>query len=344
MLLKPSGKCDLDHRAYFLRGRAGRSAVVVASQEGHVSVFGSDLTPLHRRRLAKKLRAVSPHPTEPLLAWTNGESGSLIVQNFAGDRVAEIRPPQWHNDASERTKQGIDDCFFDDSGKFLWIVGPTSDEGIELQLIDANDWTTVQKAAVEDPFGASSCSLHSTGKPGLVSLWIAAGQDGQQVHWLKRRGSKLSCELEDQLANTAPPVFSSDGSEFLVVNENNAICKYEFATMKRSGAALEAEDEDNPFAESLCYFDKRHALASTNEGRVFLVDTQRMKVVEEVEVEGHEPRPIGEYYPMLAKERGLGTDISWVTRLGNAVVFIFRRVRGTGLKSWKDSLLWYRVK
>lgn len=241
-------------------------------------------------------------------------------------------------------KQGFDNCCFDDGGKFLWVVGPTSDEAIELHLIDISDWTTVQKATVEDPFGASSCSLHSTGKPGLVSLWIAAGQDGQQVHWIRRRGGKFSCELENQLANTTPPVFSTDGSEFLTVNENHAICKYEFGTMKRSGRPVVSNDQDNPFAESLCYFDKRHALAGTNEGRVFLVDTDRMKVVEEVELEGHEPRPIGEYYPILAKEHGLATDISWFTRLGNAIVFIYRRDRGNGIKTWKDSLLWYLVK
>jgi hypothetical protein len=77
---------------------------------------------------------------------------------------------------------------------------------------------------------------------------------------------------------------------------------------------------------------------------IFLIDTDRMMTVEEVELEGHEPRPIGEYYPYLSNERGLGTDISWFTRLGDAVVFVYRRDWGSGLKGWKDSLLWYLVK
>jgi hypothetical protein len=103
------------------------------------------------------------------------------------------------------------------------------------------------------------------------------------------------------------------------------------------------EDEDNPFAESLCYMDSRSAIAGTEEGRIFLVDTERLRIEEEVAIEGHEPRPIGEYYPKLAKERGLGTDITWFTRLDDVVVFVYRRDRGTGLKGWKDSLLWYLV-
>jgi len=323
---------------------AGQSVVVAASEVGHASLFGPKFTPLHRHRLAPKLRALSPHPSLEALAWANGESGSLVVQNLAGDRVAEIPPPQWRKDSSQGTKHGFDDCYFDEGGKFLWAVGPISDDEIELQLIDTNDWSTVQKVVVEDQFGSSSCSLHSTSKAGLVALWIAAGQDGQQVYWLKRRGGKFSCEPEDKLANTTPPVFSPDGSVLLVLNQDNALCKYDFPAMKRSGTPLESEDEDNPFAESMCFLDHRHALASTGEGRIFLLETDRMRTVEEVELEGHEPRPIGKYYPSLAKERGLGTDITRFTRLGNSVVFIYRRDLGTGLEGWRDTLLWYLVK
>jgi hypothetical protein len=344
MILKPNGKFDLDHRAYFLRGMAEPSAIVAASEDGYASVFGSDFTLLHRHRLAPKLRAVAPHPTEQLLAWANGESGLLVVQPLAGDRVAEIPPPQWRKEASQGRKQSFDDCFFDEDGKFLWVVGPISHDEIELQLIDASDWSILQKVGVEDQFGSSSCSLHSTSRSGLIALWIAAGQDGQQVYWLKRQGRTISCEPEDKLANTTPPVFSPDGSALLALNQNNALCKYEFPAMKQFCTPLESEDENNPFAESMCFVDHRHALASTGEGRIFLLDTDQMRIVEEVELQGHEPRPIGEYYPSLSKERGLGTDITWFTRIGKAVVFIYRRDRGTGLEGWKDSIVWYSVK
>jgi hypothetical protein len=125
------------------------------------------------------------------------------------------------------------------------------------------------------------------------------------------------------------------------VNEDGAICKYFFPNMDQVDPALESGDEDNPFAESLVYLNERQALASTNEGRVFMVDTARLAIEDEVAVEGHEPRPIGEYYPTLAHEGGLATDISWFTKLGDAIIFVFRRDRGIGLPGWKDSLLLY---
>lgn len=69
-----------------------------------------------------------------------------------------------------------------------------------------------------------------------------------------------------------------------------------------------------------------------------------MKVVAEVSLESHEPRPIGEYYPRLAKEKGLGTDITYFTRLGDVIFFVYRRDRETDLAGWKDTLLWLSVK
>jgi hypothetical protein len=74
--------------------------------------------------------------------------------------------------------------------------------------------------------------------------------------------------------------------------------------MRQVGSPLESEDEDNPFAESLAYLNDRQALVSTNEQRIFVMDTRQMKIEAEVSLEGHEPQPISEYYPTLAKERG----------------------------------------
>ncbi len=164
------------------------------------------------------------------------------------------------------------------------------------------------------------------------------------MYWLRRTRSGFSCTPEPKLKNTTPPVFSPGGKHVLVVNEDNAICGYDFPTMRQVGSPLESGDEDNPFAGSLCYLDERQALAGTEEGRVFAVDTVRMKLGEEVAVEGHEPRPIGEYYPTLAHERGLATDIGHFLRLGDAVVFVYRRDRGTGPVGWKDTLLWLSLK
>jgi hypothetical protein len=213
----------------------------------------------------------------------------------------------------------------------------------EIQLIEAETGSLVQKTVIADPFGDSDCSFHSTERPDLICLWLAAGQDGQQVYWLKQGHKGFSSTLEPALANTTPPAFSPTGSHFLVANEERGLCKYDHSAMQMVGSPLAAEDEDNPFAESLAFLNEGQALAGTNEGRIFSVDTDRMTIEDEVALEDHEPRPIGDYYPTLAKEKGLPTDISWFTKLGDVIVFIYRRDRGKGLTGWKDTLLFYSV-
>jgi hypothetical protein len=46
-----------------------------------------------------------------------------------------------------------------------------------------------------------------------------------------------------------------------------------------------------------------------------------MRVVNELTIEGHEPRPAEEYYPNLTGDRNLCTDIGEVSRLGDYLIF-----------------------
>jgi hypothetical protein len=338
MVLRPGGTIDLEHRAFFLRGVPRQSVIVAAAEDGRFSILGPDLKDAYPDRLSSKIKGISPHPSGQWLAAVGGESGALWVQDLAGHRLLEVTPPEVHANAPKWVKPGFEDCLFDESGEFLWLAALRSGEECEIQLMESAGWSIVATATAKDPFGGSSCSFQHTGRPGLVSLWLAAGQDGQQVYWLNRSRNGFSCTFEPHLTNTIPPVFAPSGERLLVVNENYAICQYEFPGMRQVGLSLQSGDEANPFAESLAYLNERQALASSNEGRIFVVDTLRMEIEGEVALEGHEPRPIGVHYPNLAHEGGIGTDISYFQGLGSIIVFVYRRDRRKSLEEWKDDV------
>jgi hypothetical protein len=342
MALKPEGRIDLEHRSYFLGGIPGRSLVVSAAAEGLLSILSPDLTEAHSYRYPAKIMAVSPHPSDRRLAVIGGEgqNGSLFVQDLDGGPFVEIAPPRVNEDTPSWISSGIEDCHFDDSGAFLWLAAPLNTWEGEILLLETATWSLVARAVVEDPVGSSSWSFHETGRPGLVALWLAAGQDGQRVYWLRREGDGFSCTLDPRLIDTIPPIFSPGGEYFLVLDEVRNLCKYEWNSGEQVGSLLNLENGDDPFAESLAYLNERQVLASTNEGRIFLVDTDRMEIEDEVALEGHEPRPIGEYYPTLAHETGWATDITVFARLGRMIFFTYRRDRGTSSPGWKDTLLW----
>jgi hypothetical protein len=120
--------------------------------------------------------------------------------------------------------------------------------------------------------------LPSDGTPGLLSLWLAAGQDGQQVYWLEKSQGGITCVPEPRLENNTPPVFSPSGKQVLVLDDSRAIRKYEFPGMRPLASPLESGDDDNPFAESMAYLDERRALIGSGEGRVFVLDTDSMAI------------------------------------------------------------------
>lgn len=53
-----------------------------------------------------------------------------------------------------------------------------------------------------------------------------------------------------------------------------------------------------------------------------MVDTWSMRVVDELAIEGHELRPIEEYYPQLIGNRSLCTDISSIKRVGVHLIVV----------------------
>jgi hypothetical protein len=257
--LKPDCSFDLDHRAYFLHGWPRSSRFLAASKDGHVSLVDTASKTTEVYRPTKELRAIGPHPTKPLIAWVDGNSGFLVVQDLNGNSVAQVRPPEFFAGSSMPVEQGFANCHFDESGDFLWLAAPLSADKGELLLVETEGWSVVHRAVVKDPFGASYWSFYRTGRPGLVSLWLAAGQDGQQVYWLNRNGKTISIEKAEGLTDCIPPIFSPDGSEFLVATDYT-ICRYDFLKMKLIGSSLGSGDKDNPFVESLSYLDDRHAL------------------------------------------------------------------------------------
>jgi hypothetical protein len=93
------------------------------------------------------------------------------------------------------------------------------------------------------------------------------------------------------------------------------------------------------------------ALALAENGRMAVVDTRSMRVVEELAIEGHEPRPTEEYHPRLVGDGSLCTDISYMERVGDYLVVVHPlhqpSERGPDGKvkyeEWRDELLCFPI-
>ncbi|WP_254510988.1 hypothetical protein [Anatilimnocola floriformis] len=338
--LKPDGGVDLEHRAtFFLRGSQQR--FLATTHDRLLSIVHPGSQSVQLIQLPEKIRAVCPHPTLECFAWIDATTGSLRIHDF-GETGTQITK---HLPGSESWPlQGWEDCHFDSTGDYLWLVANRDSEHCEIQLVESRSGDIVGKTIIDDPFSGSYCSFHVGNYAGMIALWLGAGQDGQQIYWLQQTESGISCTLVQHLANTTPPVFSPSGRSFQVfLTERLEIVRFDFDSMVKFAEAT-LDDDDDMFSESFAWLDDRWALAGTNEGRVYAVDTEGMKIEQEVAIAGHEPRLVGDYFPELAKETGVATDISHFGQLGDLIVFVYRRDKESGLENWKDSLLWFRAR
>jgi hypothetical protein len=338
---KPGGTIHLEHDVFQWHGSPDGSALVVASARGQVSWIDLKRGTIKGRRPTSSLRGISMHPREPWFAFCDGKSGLLGIESIHGSQLARVAPPPRAASAAGNWKSHFDACYFDPSGRYLWAAAPTSRDECEIMLFETKGWSVVQQVMIPDAFGESGWLFHATPEPDLVGLWLAAGQEGQRIRWLRRRGPEFALESLDEFANYTPPVFSSDGTEFLLLGHRGSICRVSFPGLVKLGSPLETGDEGGHFTESICYLDDGKALSRTNDGRIFLIDTREMAIEDEISLLEHEPRPVGEYYPGRDEETRLATDISWFMRVGDTILFAYRRERS---EPAKDSLVWYSLK
>jgi hypothetical protein len=351
LFLSDAIRFELEHRlSSWLRGRPSEPLLAVAGEGGlslcrlapdwgisHIAVDG-------------KITVACPHPSKPLLALIQGTPGKLSLIGFDGSPVFEQaapRPPE----GSPSWLTGYTDCHFDASGTYLLCAANVSGD-VEIQLIETDSWRSVSRTTVEDPFGASLTSFHPTRRQDTWALWLGAGQDGQCVYWLTQDEGKLRATIEPRLENTTPPVFSPSGDEFLAVSEDGASLKrYRYPRIEEAGTCGNPYGADDSFGTSVCYLDSTRALVSSFNSRMAIIDTVAMRVVSELIIEGHEPRPAGECYPKLTGDQPLCTDISFIERVGDYLIAVYPLYHplepGSNGKlkfeEWRDGLLCFPV-
>jgi len=333
--LSPTTTIELAHRAYHLRTAARGSTIVAAGQEGPILLVR--LNAEARVLKGRPRLAVSPHSSKLLLSLID-TTGKLVILDFEDSPEdapnVEYAPPPASK--GSRMPSGFEDCFFDETGEHLWCVARTHEDEVEVQLRVKGNWEVAASVSVEDPFGASGGFFYPTVAPETISLWLAAGQDGQQVYWVRRVAKALSCTAEACLRNTTAPAFSTRGDEFLAVNEGRDVCKFSFPTVRQTGRCLWTGAEDDCFGESLCFLNAQYALVSSANGRIFFLDVSRMRIINEVAIEYHEPRPEDQLFPGCAG-KSLCTNIEQFTRTEEHVVFVSGQNMGD-LTRWKSTL------
>ena len=186
-------------------------------------------------------------------------------------------------------------------------------------VFDVDREECVATAEVEDPFGDSAILFcpHPDGEH--VAVWLAAGQDGQCIYWARRGGDgAIAITPFAGILETRPPIFDASGERFLIIT-NDELRHYSFSDGRLLGSLSWPFDDNDVFTHVAYAAENRAAFQTNATSRLFTVDLDTMSVLDEVALEGHEPRPLREIYKLSEDE--LGTEVQYlVSHGGNAIV------------------------
>lgn len=197
------------------------------------------------------------------------------------------------------------------SADLFWTCGPSSDQTLLVEVWQTGNWTRIAGATFPDPFGHSKVRLFPHPSPMGVVLWVAAGQGGHNLFWACLDGSTIQISRFAGLDNTAPPAFSPDGGEFLVVSEGE-LRRYPYPQGSCLGhMRWPFEDDSDPIGDYVSYAGEDSVLIASLNGRLFLADAASLTVRDEIAILDHEPRPVSEHYPALHGESSLCGDLSF---------------------------------
>lgn len=332
--------------SYFLDCRY--LSLCYAGQVEQLFVQGHDrrIVVLNLKNSMEVLNSISDHGMYLYGVSPDGEKLVLNQHIPARFCVISAKDRQLYEESSNLAA-----CRFTSDGSMCWVIVYVDDDNFEVQLRDAKTWQTLRSASCPVPQIGPNYYLPWHPDDHIAPIWAAAGQDGQWIYWAWDDGEELCIVCSDVFENDGlhPPVFRPDGREFLTIGDY-VIYRCRFPSSEWEDYYLwELSDpdaeEDQDWPSDVVYASDESALLVSSWGRVYELDLSKMKLGEELFVEGHPPRPSRELYPDL--EEGASdiiSDLHDVQLLGGQYA-ISRHKRLPAVsprdEDWKDELfLW----
>jgi hypothetical protein len=301
-------QATLTHRAYFVVV-SSTGDVLAVSPEGECTLLGPDLSTRARFQCA-------PKPTAVALSAAHGR---IAVCSAWGLSIRDLEGRETHAVPIELGAG----CLFAPEHDLLWTIHPVDLHTFELGLRDGSNGRLLKQQRFSSPEQDASPSLHPHPSSRAVTIWIAAGQDGQWLFWGREDGTGIQIAPLAGVDRCALPAFAPGGQALLLL-EGSTLARWSTDGSDRTAVVTEGPwlQDDDYLVESLAWLTNDRAVTATNEGRLWLVDPWNRRIVDEAYVQGHAPGPIGTIWPELARETGIASNLSFFTGGSSGVVSV----------------------
>lgn len=327
MLITPLIELQLPHIATYLAAPDGK-IIVEATSQGQISVMNENLNYLYSYNLAYLITALTISPDGKMLAIKD-DKARLIVFQIDGKVIFEEAS---HN---QRYK-GKYGCIFSADGK-LWDVIVDAGGEVLIQYRETQHWEVLKYAFLPTDDQERYFTLTAHPQNQVINIWEAAGQEGTWNHWVWDDDIEMRVVEIEQLEDAIIPEFHPSGKEFLILNDSESrLCRYSFpdCNLMESITLEFLEQESDYLSYNTCYLSNDKAIVQSKNGRLFMVALNSMEVIDEIIIQGHEPRE----FNLQDEENYIASDLSWFKNLGE------NKIISTHLDDLKDNsstlLLW----
>ena len=314
--IRPIWTLDLTHAATSVAATAGAKRIAVNAEGPFISVADLGESRIQTIPLHEPARHVAINSNGDLLAIV-GASNTMEVLTLESGRFGQ---------ALYRFDQAAHDmCAFSRDGKLLWTVGLIFAEFAEIRCYEVGSWNVIAQQRFKPLIGGCGFVLTLHPRDDILGLWVSGGPDHVWTYWLELTTNGIEYEYQPELDGGTPPSFNSRGDRFVILNDCE-LAAFSFPNCRKLYQPMSAMDEheDNPFAESLCYLDSAEndrVLAATNEGRMFVLSLEPGKIIAEVFLEGHEPKPCYQVYKSLSQtDDQLCSDLHFFSSVGSNLI------------------------
>jgi hypothetical protein len=294
--VRPIWKLDLHHAATMIASTPGAKRIAINSEGPFISLADIDRSELRTIKLSEPARHVAIDSRGESLAIVSASHKLQVLgleSSTFGHELARLEAPVY------------DVCAFSRDDSLLWTVGLLPDDTAEIYCYDSRSWEIIGRHRFRPLIGGCGFILTIHPQEDLVGLWACGGPDEIWNYWIRLTTAGIELQHQQELDGSTAPCFNTRGDRFVVLNGYD-LAAFSFPDCKNLYPPMTAmdENEDDMFAESMCYLDSAaddHVLASTSEGRIFVVALEHGEMVAEVVLEGHEPKPCYQVYIALSK-------------------------------------------
>jgi hypothetical protein len=334
--VRPVWTVDLPHAAIGVASAAGGRRIAIASEGPLISVAEIGEPVVQSIKLTEPARDVAVDAAGDALAIVSASHTLRVVgidsRTFGHELVRSDAPV---HDASA----------FSRDGRVLWTVGSPSDDVAVIRCYEARSLAVVGEHRFKPAIGGCGFILTVHPQQDVLGLWVVGGPDHVWNYWIRLTTSGIDLQHQPELDGATPPCFDGRGDRFAVLNEDD-VRAFSFPACQPVSGPVTPPDEEDAWAESMCYVNAPagdRVLASTNEGRIFMVVLDSGEAIAEIELEGHEPKPCYQVYTKLspAHDQRLCTDLHGFMPVGDGLI---RSTHTNGRSSdRKDTILLWRA-